>query len=312
MFWLVLLPVLAILLLLASYMAFRTAFYNPIPHREDPYQLPDSEQYEERREHMLALVSQMDAIAYEPVQIRSYDGLTLFGRYYHVQDGAPLQIQFHGYRGTALRDFCGGNKIAREAGLNTLVIDQRAHGKSDGTVISMGVNERLDCLAWARYAANRFGPYTPITLAGVSMGAATVLMASDLELPENVKGIIADCPYSSPEAIIRVVIRRMGLPVFLAYPLLSLGTRLFGSFCLNAASVVESVTKTSLPILLIHGEDDRYVPCEMSLEIAQAGGDKVTLATFPGAGHGLSFIVDEERYRTLVTEFLEEVQGVTC
>ena len=304
MFWLILLIILAALMLLASYLAFRAAFYNPLPHREDPYDLPDSSQYQKNREYMLALVRQMDAIAYEPVEIRSHDGLRLFGRYYHVRDGAPLQIQFHGYRGTALRDFCGGNKIIREAGLNTLVIDQRAHGRSEGTVISMGINERLDCLAWTRYAAGRFGPHTSITLAGVSMGAATILMASDLELPENVKGIIADCPYSAPEDIVKTVIRKMHLPVSLAYPLLAFGTRLFGGFRLSDASAVEAVKHTRLPILLIHGEDDRYVPWEMSKEIAQAGGEKITFASFPGAGHGLSFIEDEARYRALVTAFL--------
>lgn len=293
---------------LALFRAFKRAFFNPPPHREDPYALPHSEQYQLNREAMFALIREFDEIPYESVYITSYDGLQLFGRYYHVRDGAPLQIQMHGYRGTAMRDLCGGNKLAREAGLNTLVVDQRAHGRSQGRVITMGVKERQDCLSWARYAAARFGPETPMTLVGVSMGAATVLMASDLPLPENVRGIIADCPYSSPEAIIWDVLGKMGLSPGLFYPLLSLAARVYGDFRPEAASALESVKRTKLPILLIHGEDDRLVPCEMSRDLAAAGGDKVTLATFPGAGHGLSYIADQARYAALVTDFLAKVQ----
>lgn len=149
----------------------------------------------------------MDELTFESVFITSFDGVKLYARYYHVRDGAPLQIQFHGYRGSALLDFCGGNKLAREIGHNTLVVDQRAHGKSGGNTITFGINERYDCLSCINYAVERSGKETPIFLSGVSMDAATVLMASELNLPDNVIGIIADSPYSSPEEIIRKVCR---------------------------------------------------------------------------------------------------------
>ena len=299
-----LLPIL--LALGVSYYAYRFAFYNPIPRPQDPYVCPPEPQFEAVEDRVSALVRAFDAIPFEEVRISSFDGLTLYGRYYHVRDGAPLQIQMHGYHGTALRDFCGGNKLAREAGMNTLVIDERAHGKSEGRRICFGVKERRDCLAWANYAAKRFGSDTPIVLAGVSMGAATVLMAADLPLPGTVKAIIADCPYSSPKAIIRKVAHDMP-PIFWIMDLLGpLSARLFAGFDLNGASALESVAHTRLPILLIHGEDDRFVPCSMSRELAAACSSKVRLETFPGAGHGLSYIVDEPRYRRVVTEFLSD------
>lgn len=311
----ILFVILLFIFLTLTVLAFLRAFYQSPSHREDPYQLPSGEQYQKNRESMLALIRSFDALPYESVTIRSFDGLRLFGRYYHVRDGAPLQIQMHGYRGTALRDFCGGNKIAREAGINTLVVDQRAHGLSCGKkagsrIITMGIRERLDCQAWAQYAARRFSPETPVTLAGVSMGAATVLMASDLELPENVKGIIADCPYSSPRAILRKVISEdMHLPLWAAWPVLSLGAWLFGGFRLSSPGALDAVQKAKVPILLIHGEDDRFVPCEMSRQIARAGldaGRDIQLETFPNAGHGLSFMEDRERYASVVSSFLEK------
>jgi fermentation-respiration switch protein FrsA (DUF1100 family) len=306
---LIILPVLLLLALGVAYGAYRFAYYSPHKNQNDPYLAPDGHRYTPEEGPTYGLIREMDELPFEPVTIRSRDGLQLFGRYYHVRDGAPLQIQMHGYRGHALRDFCGGNKLAREAGLNTLVVDQRAHGKSEGHTISFGINERWDCLQWAEYAAQRW-PGVPISLAGISMGAATVLMASDLPLPEEVKGIIADCGYSSPRAIIKHVCWSLPKPFRIFYPFTSLSAELFGHFDPDAGSALGAVSNTTLPILLIHGEADGFVPCEMSREIAAACASKVRLETFPGADHGVSYLSDPERYGRIVKEFLESIGGI--
>ena len=288
---------------LASYAAYHRAFYC----KKDGYKSPEimkGEQYDAARPTMHALIAELEPIPYEEVYISSSDGLRLFGRYYHVRDGAPLQMEFHGYHGNAIRDFCGGNKLAREAGHNTLIVDQRAHGKSEGRYTSLGIKERDDCLRWIEWATARFGAQTPIILSGVSMGAATVLSVADADLSSNVRAIVADCPFSSAKEIIKKVCADMNLPPRLAMPFVELGSRLWGSFSLSDNSPVDSVSRARLPILIIHGEDDRFVPCEMSERIAR-GSDKCELHLFPGAGHGLSFIVDGERYKNIVTEFIE-------
>ena len=306
---LIILPGLLLLALGVAYGAYRFAYYSPHKNQNDPYLAPDGHRYTPEDGPTYGLIREMDELPFEPVTIRSRDGLQLFGRYYAVAEGAPLQIQMHGYRGHALRDFCGGNKLAREAGLNTLVVDQRAHGKSEGHTISFGINERWDCLQWAEYAAQRW-PGVPISLAGISMGAATVLMASDLPLPEEVKGIIADCGYSSPRAIIKHVCWSLPKPFRIFYPFTSLSAELFGHFDPDAGSALGAVSNTTLPILLIHGEADGFVPCEMSREIAAACASKVRLETFPGADHGVSYLSDPERYGRIVTEFLESLGGI--
>lgn len=298
--------ILAALVLALSFGIYRFAFYNPIPRKEDPYSIPSGKQYQDTKAFALELIREFDALPYEQVTIESYDGLKLSGHYYHVRDGAPLQIQMHGYHGTTLRDFSGGNRLAMAAGHNRLVIEERAHGDSEGHTITFGVKERLDCQAWAEYALRRFGPEIPIVLVGVSMGAATVLMASDLKLPDNVRCIVADCPFSAPRAIIRSVCLSLSWPLRLLLPLVGLSARLYGRFDLDGASALESVARTKLPILLIHGEADLFVPCEMSRQIAAACAGPVRLETFPGAGHGLSYLVDPERYSRVVTEFLHD------
>lgn len=297
---------LAVLCILIVYVTYRKVFYAVPAADEDVYAIPGGEQYKKAESRMRALIGEMERLPYELLFIQAWDGTRLVGRYYHTEDGAPFHIQFHGYRGAALRDFCGGNKLAREMGHNTIVVDQRAHGRSTSRTITFGIKERKDCLSWVNYVCKTFGSDTPIFLSGVSMGAAAVLMASNLDLPKNVLGIIADCPYSSPAAIIEKVCRDRGLLPALMLPVIRLGARCFGHFDLDEAAAIDSVRRTRIPVLLIHGEDDRFVPCRMSQEIWSACGGPRTLKTFPGAGHGLSYMADTKRYERLVRQFVEE------
>ena len=306
--------ILAVLVVLAvifggAYYAFNTAFLMPKDRTEDVYKLPKSLQNVKGKEAMKELIHEMNQIEFEPVWITSHDGLKLFGRYYHVADGAPLQIQFHGYKSYGIRDFCGGNKMARERGHNTLIIDHRAHGQSEGRIITFGINESKDCKSWAEYALERFGPDVPVFLAGISMGAASVLMASSLDLPENVKGILANCPFSKPTEIIKYSSMDMDLPGIikvLSVPFAVLGAAIYGGFSLNSNSAEEAVKKTKVPILIIHGEDDKVVPHAMSEKIYKANPEMVSWETFPDASHGVSYIFDTPRYEKLTNKFIDE------
>ena len=302
---LITLIILTAAILLFAYYGYFRCFYSPLKGRGKPYKFPNGEQYVKEWEVMKALVAEMEPIPYEQVWTTSFDGLKLSARYYHVSDEGPLHIQFHGYHGNPVRDFCGGNKIARESGHSTLVIEHRAHGKSEGTTITFGVNERRDCLSWIEYARSRFGEDRPMVLEGVSMGAATVLMAADLDLPDNIIGITADCPYSSPKAIICKVSRDMHLPSRLMWPFVWLGARIYGRFDPNESGAVQAVRSAKVPVLLIHGEADLFVPCDMSREIAANCASELIFQTFPEAGHGLSYIVDETLYKQKVSEALD-------
>ena len=289
-----------------AYYAYYIAFYSPMKDREKIPEIKD-EKYKVHKDAIRDLYRELQSKPCEFVTVQSRDRLTLSGRYYHVKDGAPLAIGFHGYRSCWLIDFCGGADIAFKMGHNVLLIDERAHGKSQGRSITFGIKERHDLLCWVDYALNRFGADIKILLYGVSMGAATVLMASGLKLPENVKGIIADCPYSSPLDIILEVGKQTGYPPKLIRPFVILGAKIFGGFDVMEISAEEAVRNSRIPILLIHGADDNFVPAEMSEEIAKSNPEKITRYTFPGADHALSYMVDTPRYRKLVTEFVQRV-----
>lgn len=303
LFWII--GAVVVLILAISYGCYWIAFYNPV-HRHHETVVIHSKKDPPNLEK---LCRQMGDQPFEQVNIRARDGITLAGRYYHRHDGAPVFIQFHGYRGSGIRDFCAVHSICTQMGVNVLVVDQRAHGMSGGNTMTFGILERFDCLRWAQYARERFGSECEIYLYGVSMGAATVLMASSLALPENVAGIIADCPYSAPGAIIRKVISDMHVPSWIAYPFVVLGALIYGGFFPWEESAERAVSHTKIPILLIHGSEDRFVPAEMSAAIFEQCTGQRYLEIFPGAGHGGCCITDPVRYEKVLRSFMDSCRN---
>lgn len=304
LFWILMAVVAAVLL--AAYICYRIAFYAP-PRREkipsDVIEIPEGEIYEVFRESMEQWTRELRAMPHEEFSVRSFDGLTLYAKYYEYKPGAPIELMFHGYRGSAERDLSGGVQRAFHVGRSVLLVDQRCCGKSEGSAITFGIKEHRDCLTWVDFLCRHFGPDVKIILTGVSMGAATVLMAGSKELPANVMGILADCGFSSAKDIISTVLRQMKIPPALGYPFVKLGARIFGHFDLDETSPMESVKKCSLPVIFYHGETDDFVPCDMSRALYEACASRKQLVTIPGAGHGLSYPVAPEHYLQTLREF---------
>ena len=290
--------------LAASAVCFFLVFYSaPRKDPGDRIDIPDGEIYEVYREQMEAWVRQTRQMHQEDVSIRSFDGLTLRGKYYEYAPGAPIELMIHGYRGSSERDMSGGVQRAFRLGRSALIIDQRASGRSEGNVITFGVREHRDCLAWVDFMVKKFGPDVKIILTGISMGASTVLMASGQELPENVIGILADCGYTSAREIIHKILRQIRLPIRLVYPFVKLGARLFAGFDLEQADARKAVRNCTRPVIFYHGDGDDFVPWEMSRDNHAACPSRKKLVIIPGAGHGLSFPADQERYVAELREF---------
>jgi len=297
-FWMILgiLAVLALAVVAIAYICFRMAFYTSRKEVLEEFPIPEGEIYEPFREQMVAWMKEVRAMPHEDMTVTSFDGLTLRGKYYEYSPDAPIELMFHGYRGNADRDLCGGVQRCFELKHSALIVDQRGCGNSEGHVITFGVCEQRDCDTWLEFMHRRFGPNAKIILCGISMGASTVLMAAGKKLPDTVIGVLADCGFTSARDIIQVVIRTMKLPPRLAYPFVKLGARIFGRFDLDQTPAVEAVKECKVPVILFHGEADDFVPCDMSRRNYEACVSRKKLVTIPGAGHGLSYLVDPETY----------------
>lgn len=299
-FFLLLIAVLAV-----SYYCFRRIFYCP-PRRvlgKDEYEIPDGKIYEPFREGMIEWMKKTREMPYEDVEIRSRDGLRLVGKYYEFEKGAPIEILFHGYRGYGERDMGGGIERCFAVKRNALIVDQRACGQSEGNITTFGIKERLDAVDWVNFVISKFGKDCEIILTGISMGAATVLMASGEELPPNVVCVLADCGYTSPREIIKKVITDMRLPANLVFPFVKLGAKIYGHFDIDETSAIKCMKKCKTPVIFIHGESDDFVPLYMS---EQLYNECISLKAFlpvPNAGHGLAFPVDKKGYIKAIESF---------
>ena len=293
-----------IIAFIASLICFVRIFYvkeeNKRPKSE--FEIPEGEVYEKHREGMVAWMKAVREMPSEELSMTSFDGLTLYGKFYEHGGEGPIEIMLHGYRGNAERDLSGGVLRAKELGHSVLLVDQRAAGKSEGNVVSFGVNEKRDVLAWVKLISERY-PERKILLTGVSMGAATVMSASAEALPPSVVGVLADCGYTSAEAIIKKVMREMRLPANLLYPFAVLGARIFGHFDLNETPPVKALKNARVPVFFVHGTTDDFVPASMSEENFTACTSEKRLVLIEGAGHGLAYPIDKEKYLFEMREF---------
>lgn len=239
--------------------------------------------------------------------VMSYDGLRLHGRFVPAENARATILQFHGYRSHYAVDFSASMEYYHDRGFNLLLVDQRAHGESEGRWITYGIKERFDVLSWVTYLSLMLGEDHPMLLSGVSMGATTVCMAAELELPGNVVGIVADCGFTSPADILSVMARRQyHVPGWLAVGFLNIFSHLLCGFGLWDSSTPEALAHTTIPTALFHGLDDPLVPCTMSRQAYEACASRKRLTEFPGAGHGTSWLTDTPRYQQVLEDFLEE------
>jgi fermentation-respiration switch protein FrsA (DUF1100 family) len=138
------------------------------------------------------------------------------------------------------------------------------------------------------------------------MGASTVLMAAGKELPANVVGVLADCGFSSAKEIIKKCAADLKIPANLIYPFIKLGAKLFGHFDVEEYTPLDAMKTCKIPVIFFHGEDDTFVPCDMSRQVYDACTSPKHLVTVKAAGHGLVYLIDNDGYFHAVTKFFTD------
>jgi len=260
---------------------------------------------EERKEFMLAQ-------EHEDVYQMSYDNLKLHATYFPAiekdTDKKKIVICFHGYTSKGMSDYIGLSGYYLKKGYAMLLPDARAHGESEGEYIGFGCLDRKDALVWIDWVIGQLGEDVEIILHGTSMGGATVLMASGLELPAQVKGIVSDCAFTSPKEVFTHVLHNMyHLPAFPAIPGADILNRRLAGYGMDECNAKREVAKAKVPILFIHGTKDTFVPYHMCHEIYDCCASPKRILVIEGAAHAESYYKDTEKYEQALDEFFEDV-----
>lgn len=246
----------------------------------------------------------------EDVEITSYDGTNLVGHWYAAPNPKRIILAMHGWKSSWSNDFSMITDFWHKNDCSILYVEQRGQGNSGGEYMGFGLMERFDCLEWARFINENYSSTLPIYLTGISMGASTVLMSANLEMPENVKGIIADCGFTSPHAIWKhVAVNNLKIPYGVV-----------GVFADNICkkkimisskdySTVMALRESKVPVALIHGTDDHFVPVTMTFDNYKACTSKKSLFVVPGANHGLSYRIDKAGYEKFILDFWSDCEA---
>lgn len=264
---------------------------------------------EETKETALRMAEQLEKKVTDTVTIINREGLRLNARWYHAENPKRIVIAMHGWRSHWNYDFCASSDFLHDEGCSVLYPDQRSQGDSEGKHISFGAYERFDCIDWLNYVIYTYGEDIPIYLCGVSMGATTVLLALGFNLPPSVKGIIADCGYTSPDGIWKYVAKnnlhiKNKLIYFFATHFINRKVKLDS----GNISTVEALKKAKIPVLFIHGDSDKFVPVSMTYENYKACASKKRMLIVPGADHGVSYLCDMPTYQSYVRDFFKECE----
>ncbi|HLU23600.1 MAG TPA: alpha/beta hydrolase [Bacillaceae bacterium] len=244
---------------------------------------------------------------FEELQMESRDGLSLVGYYLPAKEKTDKLVIFtHGYLGHAKQMGIYGQYYYEDLGYNLFMADARGHGSSEGDYYGFGWHDRLDLIDWTKLLVNKLGNETQIVYHGLSMGAATVLMASgEKDMSENVSAIIADSPYSSVYELFSYQIKRMfKLPPFPILDSTSLVTKALAGYSFREASSLKQVEKAEVPILYIHGKEDTFVPTNLAEELYEHTNSEAELMLVDGANHGESFVLEKEAYKERLNSFL--------
>lgn len=299
-FWIVLITItvtailFALLLFLYGYLVFKKAALRS--------KKPPRSRFAAFAEYRKQTLDYLGSLPVEPITLRAKDGVELKCEWFANPRNVGAVIFVHGY-GSGGRREAFAARFWYERGYNLFVADNRAHGESGGKYVGFGILEADDLLLRAEFVEKQKAQ-SNIFIVGVSMGAATVMSAASM-LPSSVRGIIADCGYTSAAEQLEYVLRG-GFIAKLGVRAANFWFKKKAKYSLYDRAPVEELAKTTIPALFIHGDADRYVPPQMSERNYAVCASRKKLVMISGAKHAAAHFTDSVAYERALSEFISE------
>ena len=247
-----------------------------------------------------------NSLKIENLEITSDDNYNLRDYYINkFKESKKLIIIVHGYTANHYRSAQYIDMFLKKE-FNVLLIDVRSHGNSEGTYATYGKKEIEDLDLWVNFMREKIGQDAFIGIHGHSMGAATVLMYS--EIGENkVQFIISESPYSTGKDIIRYQFKKANTPFFIIYRLVDKKIKKTCGFSMGDISPMDAVKKSNIPTMFVHGDKDEKIPYTMTVDMYNMKKGKKKLFIVEGADHIQCYSINKKTYEKEIYEFLEMI-----
>lgn len=195
--------------------------------------------------------------------------------------------------------------IYLKLGYHCIIYDLRGHGENEPTFTTYGVREAQDLTKLIEDTRARYDDLTVLGLHGESLGAATTITA--LKYKPDIDFAVADCGFSDIENVLKTGYRSAHLPESI-FELADFGARIRYHYALKDMRPIDSLDENTIPILFLHGEEDRFILPKNSMDLAERTKGNYQLHLVPGAGHAESVLVAPEQYQQYVKEFTEGLE----
>lgn len=297
-----------LILFIIAFAVFKVVFYNP-PKTDQNNPKPDPFLGEDFPQVIKMVKDGKERLIkrpHETVSVTTDDGFRLYGDFYiNPTPTKNTVLCVHGYNSSGYGDFGLIANSILDNGYNCFLLNHRHHGQSEGEFIGFGVLDSKDLIKWIEKINERY-PDGKIILYGISMGAATVMQASNKKLTENVVGIVEDCGFTTCWDEFRFVLKKAAhLPSFPLLNMLNVFTKHILGFDCRESDSRKCIAETKLPVLFIHGDADVFVPPFMLDECFNACNSRKEKYTYSGAGHAQSYYKHKEEYEENLFRFID-------
>lgn len=277
--------------------------------RVDMNEMADAEKWEEYKKIITPKKEWLLSQPLEHITMKSYDGITLHGDFLPAKyPSNKLAICGHGYTSVGISNCAAISAFLYELGYNCLIVDHRAHGKSEGDYVGFGILDRFDWKLWIKRMEEQFNGSVDIILYGVSMGATIAVMTAGFsDLSDSVKAVIADCAFTSPYDVFAHILKRdYHLPPFPVMNINDMICRSKAGYGFRDYSTLDAVRSAKVPMLFIHGRNDDFVPVWMSEQNYEMCRSPKDILIVDNAAHGASYYENSKLYERKVGEFLNK------
>ncbi|MBR3150039.1 MAG: alpha/beta hydrolase [Eubacterium sp.] len=294
-----------------AFLTYKTFVSPPEPEREEPKagKFYDDDIADAAKETNEAIAALEEKYTPEEVYIYTDDGLTLPGYFYINENGSKNTIMcVHGYNTNSDFAFATMVEPILSRGYNCFLVNHRHFNGNEGKFTGFGILEKNELIKWIELV-NSYFPDGKIILYGTSMGAATIMQASDQDLTENVVGFIEDCGFTTCYDEFRFLTKSvLHIPSKPIADGVNVLTKAFLDIDIKTSDSREALKNTSLPALFIHGGRDNFVPTYMVEECFEAcASEDKQLIIYDSARHVHSHFKYKEQYEKDIFDFAERI-----